>query len=348
MPGAFHVLTAWPIADASVQWTPTAAPNVSNLVDKPSNDGLATVVTAATGGLTDLYQLETIPDGTITAIQGNAYVQGAGAEAFAHCVRIGGVTYEGTPRTLLASTLRDLRQVWPVAPDDGLPWTAAKVNAARWGFRRVASPDVVPVQVASGRNPSAALSYSLAFPANVTAGNVLVVSAGCFYLKDLGPAPTDSQGNTYVLRDTSAIKNGTWTAIASASGPCTVTMTLHATSSAGAMALGLAELPAGTYTFTPSLTTGGSGVTVTNTITVPPTPAALLLCFATCQGDPAGTFTVDGAWTEMGKNAGYSGFGTVLPYNWVRRAVSSGGTYSVTFTVGANITLYWSLIAVCR
>jgi hypothetical protein len=72
-------------------------------------------------------------------VQGNAYANKASTgvvSTLTLVVEIDGIRYESAPFTL-TTTAVDYRQIWPVAPDDGTPWTVAKMQAAKWGIRRV-------------------------------------------------------------------------------------------------------------------------------------------------------------------------------------------------------------------
>lgn len=136
-PAGFHVKVARPNSAYLSEWTPTSGDNYTN-VDDTNPDG-ATDVSTAFADLTDLYGLETLSDGTVCALQANGIASKASASVpatFVHVVEIDGARYESAVQTL-TTTPKDWFAVWPVAPDDNLAWTVAKINASKFGVRRV-------------------------------------------------------------------------------------------------------------------------------------------------------------------------------------------------------------------
>lgn len=137
-PGGFHVRVARPVANDAVQWVPAAGANFEN-VDDAVPDAEATHVRTQFAGDVDLYQLETLDPASLLTVQVNAFTRKASssvASTFVAVVEIDGVRYESAPFTLTTTSL-DLLKIWSRAPDDGAQWTSTKVNAARWGFKRV-------------------------------------------------------------------------------------------------------------------------------------------------------------------------------------------------------------------
>lgn len=193
-----------------------------------------------------------------------------------------------------------------------------------------------PIQTRTGQSTGAAVAtYSLAFSSNVTAGNVLLVAAGCYFTRDLdqsGP-PTDSQGNVYTkISSTASIKVGMWTATAGSTGPCTVTIATNLQPSlTSPLVIGLAELPAGTYAAVSNYkATWGTSLRGTDAITVPQS-GGLAFALMTCQSSAGGSITPDGAWTEVGQSL------TDLPFSFMWIAPSAG-SLTASWTTGSSAT----------
>jgi hypothetical protein len=200
---------------------------------------------------------------------------------------------------------------------------------------------ITPIQYTGARSGGTTNTLALAFTSDVTAGNVLIVAAGCWFTHNLVDPPTDSQGNVYTAR-TFDFKIGFWSAVALSTGPCTVTVTLQLGLTEW-VAMGLAELPAGTYSYSDSALPHSG-----NTDTTPSTGAmtvtedgAALFGFLTCQGNPSGTLTEDGAWTSIANAPTYG----TIPYSFMFRNADIG-SYTADWTVGGGgITTYrWGIV----
>lgn len=194
------------------------------------------------------------------------------------------------------------------------------------------------LQQDSTHSTGSVTTLSLAFPGDVSSGNVLMVAAGVWYTGDVTDPPTDDQGNTYILRNANGNKVGFWTATASTTGPNTVTITPQASSNF--LAVGIAELTAGSTNLGAGNFKGVSGTEHITSTGVAPTPNGVAFAMLTCQGNPSGTLTVGSPWSVIKQSTNFS----FLPYSFVTRDAASSGAYAATFTLGASITTYTSLL----
>ena len=131
----FHVIAARPAANDVVGFL-SATTNYAEVDDATPDGSMNTTQFADT---TDLFQLETVTATRVLAVQPNVLAKRASVSqpaTVAPVVKIDGTSYLGPTQTP-DTAVTDARSIWPVSPDDGSAWTAAKVNAARWGYRRV-------------------------------------------------------------------------------------------------------------------------------------------------------------------------------------------------------------------
>jgi len=140
-------------------------------------------------------------------------------------------------------------------------------------------------------------TQALAFVSNVTAGNRLVVCVARFQGGAGDGTVTDSQGNTYtkhISEVTSANQTSQiWSAIAGASGACTVTLTPP---SATRMAMGIAEVSGTVSVGNTVHEAGGGSATITpGQITV----AHNAILFATLRKSTSATINCQTGWTQI-------------------------------------------------
>lgn len=128
---------------------------------------------------------------------------------------------------------------------------------------------VAPASVASGATSAAA------FPANVTAGNrILVYTARISNATDVN-TPTDTQGNIYtrIVQNSSTICLSIWTAVAETTGANTITVTTSAGSQYGWTAQEYAGLDNSAGTGCLDVSANGTNANVTTQPTTGTTPA---------------------------------------------------------------------------
>jgi hypothetical protein len=178
----------------------------------------------------------------------------------------------------------------------------------------------ITTQRASGGSGS---DHSLAYPADVTAGNLLIC-AGSIWRGAGTQAPTiaDTQVNSWTLVGSTNLttwgggENQTYIAyaIAGSSAANTVTVTPHAGSDFTNMAI--TEFSGNNAT--PADVNGGdsagSGTTASDSIT-PGVDDALIIAVCNCQN---GTITPNASWTQIAEDEGSS----VSPYNLMRLIIS--------------------------
>jgi hypothetical protein len=130
----FHVRALRGIANDEVAFL-SPSTNYAE-VDDPTPDGSKNSTQFA--NTTDLFQLETLADATVLAVQPNVLANRASVSVpatVAPVVKIDGTPYQG-PTAVPDVLLTDARSIWTASPDDGAAWTADKINAARWGYTR--------------------------------------------------------------------------------------------------------------------------------------------------------------------------------------------------------------------
>jgi hypothetical protein len=201
---------------------------------------------------------------------------------------------------------------------------------------------ITPIQYTGSRSGSTSNTLATAFASDVTAGNIILVVAGCWSTRDVATPPTDTLGATpYTDRAGGTVKLRWWTVPVPSTGPCTVTVAL-ASGLTEWIAMGIAEIPAGTYSYAYSGFTSDTDASP-STGSLPVTvDGAALFAFLTCQGNNSGTLTEDGAWTSISKAATYN----PLPYSFMFRNANIG-TYTGDWTaVGGGITTYRSGIVI--
>lgn len=126
-------------ATATTQWTPSGAATNFGCVRDQTPDGDATKVIAATGSLSDLYEMENINtgDGIIGAqLLVNARRTEEGFATLAPLVQHAGVVTQLPVRPISPSYFYKNRDILMTMPN-GDPLTDANVNALRAGIRRI-------------------------------------------------------------------------------------------------------------------------------------------------------------------------------------------------------------------
>ncbi len=190
---------------------------------------------------------------------------------------------------------------------------------------------ITPLQLTHGGSSGTTSSFAKAFTSNVTAGSLLVVAGGIWFTGALNASgPTDTQGLTWTLRGSSVGATAFWTATAASSGACTVTLT--PAGGANYMMLGLAELPM-CSSFGSAGRKSSSGTTHTTNNFVPTGADAILFGLVLCSGNPSGSITTNGAWTDIGNVPSFAN----LPYAFSYRT-SAAGTFTADWTFGASIS----------
>lgn len=134
--GDLRTDTVFPVANASVQWTPLTGSNYQ-MVNNPTFDGDSAYNYAQTAGYQDSFTFQTL-DADVNQVVGVQVTiairkEDAGARTVAPVLVIGGTTYRGTAVSVDVSYLY-ITYLWPINPATSASWTASDVNGLAAGY----------------------------------------------------------------------------------------------------------------------------------------------------------------------------------------------------------------------
>lgn len=194
-------------------------------------------------------------------------------------------------------------------------------------------------QRATARNGSPATSLNCAFPANVTAGNLIVVGGATFDQTVTGVA--DTVGTTYGLQVYELGSQRLFIAygIVPTSGANTVTVTGGNTY----FSYSISEF-SGAHSS--PLDVAGTGIEVAST-SAPSTPSLTTtvnncLLLAVYAGTGTVTVTPDSPNIQIGEEENYSSF---MTHNFCYRIVGAAGSYSTSWTLSSALRTRTAAVA---